>query len=124
MVLTGVGPGLAYYFPSKIYLSGSLSFSQAPVQDEDGVSIGETDIGVGLHALVGKEWWVSPKWGLGIAGQLFVGSMKDNAENDDAPTWRTVALACSCPPPTTETDPAALGGTPAALSGNLASLYG
>lgn len=75
-----------------VEIAGSLAFSQASVQDEDGVSTGETDIGVGLHALVGKEWWVSPTWGLGIAGQLFVGSMKDNAEGDDAPTWRTVAL--------------------------------
>jgi hypothetical protein len=27
--------------------------------------------------MVGKEWWVSDDWGLGVAAQLLLGSAKD-----------------------------------------------
>lgn len=27
--------------------------------------------------MVGKEWWVSDNWGLGVAANFMVGSMKD-----------------------------------------------
>jgi hypothetical protein len=31
----------------------------------------ESDNGLGAKVMLGKEWWVSENWGLGIGGQVF-----------------------------------------------------
>jgi hypothetical protein len=86
----GVGVGLAYYvMPANVYVSGTVSMSQISIQ-EDGDEIGETDFGPGVSLMVGKEWWVSPTWGLGVAAQLFAGQMDDQ---DNGPTWTTTGFA-------------------------------
>ncbi|HEY4186650.1 MAG TPA: hypothetical protein VGP07_16350 [Polyangia bacterium] len=34
--------------------------------------------GLGFQGMVGKEWWVSSEWGLGVAAEvIFAGDMKD-----------------------------------------------
>lgn len=93
----GVGVGLAYYLPSNVYFSGTLAAAQLSIQaDEDGdgdtEEVGETDFGPAFSAQIGKEWWVSDNWGLGLAGQLVFGSMKDSGGSDDV-TWTTTAFA-------------------------------
>lgn len=86
----GVGVGLAYYImPANMYVSGTLAMSQISIQ-EDGDEIGETDFGPGVSLMIGREWWVSPSWGLGVAAQLFAGQMDDK---DGGPTWTTTAFA-------------------------------
>lgn len=89
--VVAIGLGAAYYIqPSNMYVSGTLSMGQLTVQ-QDGEEVGESEFGPGLSLMVGKEWWVSDNWGLGLALQLYAGSMKDNS--DDGPTWRTTAAA-------------------------------
>ena len=64
----------------NLYFSGALTFTQVTVNDDtvnDGSGNGDlTDMGVGGSFLVGKEWWVSTNWGLGVAGMLRLASMK------------------------------------------------
>jgi len=36
--------------------------------------------GVTGQLSAGKEWWVSSNWGLGIAGELFLGRMAGGSE--------------------------------------------
>ncbi len=77
MGLYGGGPGLAYYFmPYNTYVSGTLLFTRLVWSEDD---LGEEDSeadneysepGVGLSLSVGKEWWVSSNWGLGVAARL------------------------------------------------------
>ena len=90
----GFGAGLAYYFmPSNLYLS--LTLAAAMLQaDVDGEKVAETDLGFGANFLIGKEWWVSDQWGLGLAGQFFLGKMKDSGEDaaGEVPSWTTVAF--------------------------------
>ena len=89
--VVAIGAGIAYYIqPSNLYVSGTLSWGQLTVQ-QDGEEIGESDFGPGVSLMVGKEWWVSDNWGLGVALQLYAGSMKDS--NDGGPTWKTTAAA-------------------------------
>ncbi len=76
----GFGVGVAYYFASNIYLSGTLGATSLSIQN-DGTEVGESKAGVGVSAMVGKEWWVSENWGLGIAVQLLVASMKDKGSD-------------------------------------------
>jgi hypothetical protein len=88
--LIGYGVNLTYYFmPANIYIS--LSPSLTTVSLDIGGASGSTDLGFGMKLAVGKEWWVSDHWGLGVAGQFFFASNKD--KGFDPPTWSTTAFA-------------------------------
>lgn len=64
---SGFGPGLAYYFmPVNMYVSGTLLFTRGTMEVR-GVE-DQTDLGYGFKFALGKEWWVSRDWGLGVAG--------------------------------------------------------
>jgi len=79
LTLVGFGPGIAYYVePVNLYLSGTLTFTQVSFSDTySGYPVGDTNLGIGLSLMVGKEWWVTRDWGVGIAGQIHVASMGD-----------------------------------------------
>jgi hypothetical protein len=79
--LFGIGPGVAYYLePMNMYFSGTLAFSQVTASSSSSGSSNDTadltNMGIGGSFMVGKEWWVSHDWGLGIAGMLHLASMK------------------------------------------------
>jgi hypothetical protein len=81
----GFGPGIAYYIqPANMYLSATLAFTKVSFIGNDpyygGYTQADTDFGVGVSLRVGKEWWVGPRWGVGIAGMAHLASMHD-------PTW-------------------------------------
>jgi len=62
-----IGAGLTYYSPTNILISGSLGIGNYTLSnDEEDIDI-STDRGLGLQLKLGKEWWVSNKWGLGVA---------------------------------------------------------
>jgi hypothetical protein len=85
------GAGIAYYFmPVNLYVSATFAASQLTVHEND-MEIGNSELGFGVSLMVGKEWWVSANWGLGVALQLYGGTMKDQGER--APTWSTGAAA-------------------------------
>jgi len=93
--LVGIGAGLAYYLSNNLYLSGTLAFSQISLQDADNQEVADTEFGPGLSLVVGKEWWVSDNWGLGMAAQLYAATMKDRGPavaGGDAPTWQATGL--------------------------------
>jgi hypothetical protein len=91
--VTGVGGGAAYYLDSNLFLAGSLLGSRLSVSDVVGTTM-KSDWGVTLEGLFGKEWWVSDNWGLGVAGQLWLGVMSDSTLADaSTPTWRLAALS-------------------------------
>lgn len=78
MSMIGFGPGVAYYVePMNMYFSGTLTLSKLSFDDSKGNVTAESDMGFGLSAVLGKEWWVSADWGLGAAFQFQVASMKD-----------------------------------------------
>jgi len=66
-----IGIGATYYFmPANVFLSGTLGtgyFTFHQVGEDDQFS----NNGLAFQAEVGKEWWVSPNWGLGI-GLVFL----------------------------------------------------
>ena len=53
------------------------AYSGFAVDDQYNSPAVETDPGFGMDLLVGKEWWVSSSWGLGLAAQFIYGSAKD-----------------------------------------------
>jgi hypothetical protein len=79
MTLFGFGPGIAYYIePINLYLSGTLAFSEVSVSNYDNNGSLDTNLGFGMSLAVGKEWWVARDWGIGLAGQLHLASMRDS----------------------------------------------
>jgi len=83
----GLGIGLAYYLmPVNVYFSGAISATWLKVEDSYYPDTYlETNTGLGFQGKVGKEWWVWPGWGLGMAGQLTLSSIR--ASDVDNVRW-------------------------------------
>jgi hypothetical protein len=67
------GPGATYYFmPANLYLSFSIGFAtlDAKVEAPDGSILRDSARGFALDFTVGKEWWKSDNWGVGVAGDF------------------------------------------------------
>jgi hypothetical protein len=70
IVMESMGIGLTYYImPANVFLTGGIGLGRLVFEDNDGQSK-ETNAGVTLSGMIGKEWWVGSDWGLGIAGQI------------------------------------------------------
>jgi len=84
----GFGSGFAYYFmPSNLHIAASLVFSMnsyGEVVEKESTTGGSSSTytslepsdsspgGVGIHLVVGKEWWIAHRLSLGIAGRTFI----------------------------------------------------
>lgn len=62
-----IGGGVTYYTPSNVFVSGSLGIGSFRIMDAKEETSVSSDNGLGFQVKAGKEWWVSRKWGLGIA---------------------------------------------------------
>jgi hypothetical protein len=92
VAMGSIGPGIAYYFmPINLYLSATLTFTRISFSDSTpNHASGDTNAGIGLSLMVGKEWWVGWDWGIGVAGQLHIASMRDHPSGYDARMGATV----------------------------------
>jgi hypothetical protein len=93
--LSGLGVGVVYYFiPVNVYVSGAIVTDRVIAKDND-QKVAESDSGVGVNLAVGKEWWVSDNWGLGVAGTARVSQMddKDSSESLNANAFGLVFSA-------------------------------
>lgn len=63
-----IGGGVTYYMtPSNIFLSGTIGLGNFTLIDNKNETSVSTDRGFSMQLKVGKEWWISKKWALGIA---------------------------------------------------------
>jgi hypothetical protein len=93
--VVGIGAGLAYYLDSNVFFAGSLLASRLVINDSNNNPIARTDLGFTFEGLVGKEWWVSDNWGLGVSAQVMAGVMKDQPQTlttQAPPTWSVLAF--------------------------------
>lgn len=73
-----IGPGVAYYFgPSSFFVSGTLGLAAAEL---DAGGHRATANGFGFRLGVGKEWWVSDQWGIGLAANYSQASVTDDVD--------------------------------------------
>lgn len=64
-----IGGGVTYYLmPANVFLSGSVGLGNFTVTEGNTSNSISTDRGFSMQLKIGKEWWVSKRWGLGIAG--------------------------------------------------------
>lgn len=62
----GLGPELTVYFvPSNLYVSSAAGLSWFTISSSS--SSLTSKVGVGARVTVGAEWWLSRKWGAGLA---------------------------------------------------------
>ena len=62
------GAGITYYvMPSNILLSGSMGLGNFTVLDNGQKNSVSSDKGFSMQLKAGKEWWISKRWGLGVA---------------------------------------------------------
>ena len=85
LAMSAIGPGVTYYLmPANVYFSGSVGVGNLTGSDEID---GSTDTGFALDATVGKEWWVGPNWGLGLAGDFTYLTAKDKDIVGSSESW-------------------------------------
>ena len=76
-----LGIGLTYYFmPHNLFVTAVVGTAHYSVANDNRAYTSESGLGFNLE--LGKEWWVSENWGLGIAARLSHTSLSD-AEDDD-----------------------------------------
>lgn len=94
MTTAGLGVGVTYYLmPANIYLGASVgpAFATLRIDGQDG----DSDVGFGATAVIGKEWWVGRKWGLGLAGQFIFANVSTERGNDVKTVGFGVLLSAS-----------------------------
>lgn len=88
--LNGIGAGVTYFImPVNMYLTGSLGFGSLTF-DFGGFTL-ESDTGFSLEAAVGKEWFVSDRWGIGLAVGLTYHSISDQ-DPDVSANWSGISI--------------------------------
>ena len=70
LTVSNTGIGATYYImPTNVYFAGSIARASGKIESKWGKT--ESEAGYGINIVIGKEWWVSDNWGIGVAGQLF-----------------------------------------------------
>ena len=92
-----IGPEFDYYFmPANLFLGATLALSRFTLRTGGRLTSGGTDystqVGLAGQFGVGKEWWVSDSWGLGLKGEVTITANKDNSSSNP-PTWMGFAFA-------------------------------
>lgn len=94
--MVGIGAGLTYYMmPNNMFFSGTLAMTQLVSEDPDTGEIDGTEWGPGIALQAGKEWFVAPKVGLGVAARFALGSQKVDPDIDVSYTTTTFSLLLS-----------------------------
>jgi hypothetical protein len=91
----GLGVGLTYYFmPVNLYLAAAVGIGSAQLRGvgSDFVVEANTDPGLAINVMAGKEWWVSRRWGLGVAVQFMFASLPDDSASEN---WNVYQIGVS-----------------------------
>ncbi len=76
--MTAIGGGITWYvLPSGLYLSASLGLGELNIEDA------ESESGLAMDLTLGKEWWVSKQWSLGLAGGMGIHNIPEPGLADD-----------------------------------------
>lgn len=80
-----LGPALSYYImPANVYLTLALGLSWLSAnRDRSNPDLNNSDTGFATNLDVGKEWWVSDNWGLGLSARFWWTHATDDAATFD-----------------------------------------
>lgn len=90
-----VGLGAGYHLmPAQVFVAGSLLLAQARAVDcPTERLLGKTDVGPGLALAVGRDWWLTPSWTIGVLGRFQLARLRDPAHGKGAAMWGALALS-------------------------------
>lgn len=81
MQLFTVAPGVTWYLPQNAYISPSMGLGILRMRfDDDALNQPEPLLGFAFDLTGGKEWWVGPRFGVGVAGHLSVHTVASDLE--------------------------------------------
>ena len=87
------GACVVYYLgDTNVFFAATLGLTLFDVQDTYNSQLVDTKARFGAGLEIGKEWWVSPSWGLGGVLKGIYGTAKDVSSNN-AGVWTTLTLA-------------------------------
>ncbi len=93
LTLSGLGLNITYYLmPANVYLSITPSITTLTAETDGHEA--DSESGFGLRLALGKEWWVSDNWALGLNGQVAVSRNEDAGENFDT-AWVGIAFSAT-----------------------------
>ena len=85
--LGNLGLAVVHYFmPANVYVSLAPGVSRVELTLQGNTA--RTSYGFGGKLAVGKEWWVSDHWGIGLAIEALFAINQDSGTNP--PTWTTL----------------------------------
>jgi hypothetical protein len=88
LLLWGIGPQYTHYFmPANVYLSTTLALTRLHISS--GGRSADSNWGVGTRIALGKEWWVSDHWGLGLDGHIGFSTNQDPVGGGSSNTLTT-----------------------------------
>lgn len=97
--MIGYGAGLAWYFtPYNAYVGAMAGVGELSIEVTSLGAVSQvfkTQLGPVVRLGVGKEWWVSTDWGLGVALNFEMGRMKDSGANSVTFTSTAYSVAFS-----------------------------
>jgi len=88
--IVGYGLLLNWYTPGNTYVAVTPSLTRLALSTTSGNA--NSEWGFGVRAALGKEWWVSNHWGLGLGAALALSSNKDSG-GSGAPTFTSLGFS-------------------------------
>jgi len=83
MRLGAIGIGVTgYIMPVNLYVSGAVGVGVGSLHSRFELLGGTLDVeedsdpGLAINLMVGKEWFISRRWGIGLAGQVIISSLE------------------------------------------------
>lgn len=96
---TGIGANVTYYLvPANVFFSVTPSVGVLALEDRRDRSGGRTKHGFSARMAIGKEWWISSQFGIGVAANGYLGFNGDEVTTDAARStfyWTTFGAGAS-----------------------------
>jgi hypothetical protein len=82
------GVGSTYYLKNNFFFSGNIGMGNFSFSDEASNTTVDTGNGFSFQVKAGHEWWISPRWALGVALEYGGTRATDKMDNYEE-TWQS-----------------------------------
>ena len=86
---SGLGLGIGFFTAGNVFVGISLDATRLGITDNDNGDQSRSDVGGAVTLTIGKQWWISPHWGLGFSVKGIGGGNHQDNDNNDSATYKT-----------------------------------